>query len=284
MTIDISSIESSVQKILQGSLLGKNKLTKIEKLIIESIVDGLTYRQAGAKYQYTESSLQNAASRLFRELSTIMGMSVTRHNFLDLVSQRPPVAPTPETKNYQVVFDSLQANLWVREDRAQLVSIDYKSVQVLDMTEYLVKYSPRFRATFCLDIGHHNSSLELVESLYDALRVPLVATDIGSAISAALQSHSTLLILRFDRMEWNRSLDAQYAEIITRISLLDHPGCLLVINKEPEQYEVGLKHSLAHQLRWAIDQTILEKGVEPRLIVINNDAQVIYDVLQTYLK
>jgi hypothetical protein len=280
MSIDHDAIENTIQQLLQNNGEHKWQLTKMEKLVINSIIQKITYAEAGAKYQYTESSFQNAASKFFKKLSRILGLVVNRHNLLNVVAEltaSSSVAPPP------VAFERLQANLWVNTSRekAQLISISYQSSQLLDIKEYLLNYSPYFQATCCLDVSA-NSEPEFLQSIGDALLVHFYdACTLLESINLVLQRCPTLLVLRFDssaRDITDRSLWAKYAEIIVNISFAAHQSCLLVIDQESSD------RSLVHDLRVMIDRLIPQKQMPKlRMIVINYDVQVISEVLKTYL-
>jgi hypothetical protein len=87
MSNDINQITAFANIFLQQSSLRKTGLTEAEKLVIDVISQGTTYKKAGIKYKYTESSLQNAASGLFKELSKVVGVTVNRRNFIDLLEK-----------------------------------------------------------------------------------------------------------------------------------------------------------------------------------------------------
>jgi hypothetical protein len=87
MSYDPNEIIVFVTQLLRSSSGRKNLLTEMEKLVISSTIQGITYRQASIKYQYTESSFQNAASHLFREISDIIGIRVNRRNFTEIIGK-----------------------------------------------------------------------------------------------------------------------------------------------------------------------------------------------------
>jgi hypothetical protein len=279
MPIDRDAIENAIQQLLQNNDKHQWQLAKMEKLVIDSIIQKITYREAATKYQYTESSFQNAASKLFKKLSSILGQPINRHNLLDVLADL--ATPSQGSKQVTVTtFDQIQANLWVNTSRekAQLVCISYQSSQLLNIKEYLLNYSPYFQATCCLDISA-NSVQGFLQSIGNALLVRFhdSCTPLES-INLVLQKRPTLLVIRFDRGVNDQSLLAKYAEIITNITLAPHRSCLLVINQGPPE------KSFVHHVQGMIDRlTVQEQIARPRTMVINHDALMVSEVLKIYL-
>jgi hypothetical protein len=297
MAKDSESIEYVVQRLLQGGArLGG--VTDLEKLVIKSIVERITYRQAGFKYKYTESSLQNVAARLFKELSSIIGVPINRRNFLEVIEKELEVAPVIKVPGVEeIVFDRIQANFWIRAGRAAIVSVGYSARQELEMTGYLIQYSPQFEATFCVDVSEKASVLEILWGLCGTLQIPLptprsnVAVLLKS-IAAVLQLRPTLLVLRFDRLSPTaaRPDRRDFAEMLAEIALMEWSGSLLVIDRDPVGNELELRRSLGYQLRNKLDAWgkvpfgDKRKLLGLRLVSIEGDRQVICDLLQTYLR
>jgi hypothetical protein len=296
MPTDIYEIESFLVKLMQASQVRTGGMTELEKLVITTISQKLTYQQASIKYQYTESSFQNAASHLFRDLSAIWGTTVNRRNVLGLIEQAR-VAALQTTNSGKFVFDRIQANFWVKLDRAQLVSVSYQASQQLDLTEYLIKYSPNFRATFCSNVESSSSPLELLLHLADDLQIslPSPANDMQillKTIKLALQKRSTLLMLQFDQSNQVQAQWGDYVDILMELGTIGNGTCLLVVQREPSKPVTDMKQYLDYQVRLASNAAmgIQKEGVsknkmtEARLISINNNQQIICDLLQTYLK
>jgi hypothetical protein len=288
MNNDFDQIERVVQSSLKSGSRRRG-LTEVEKLVIKSIVQSMTYQQASAKYLYTESSFQNAASRLFKDLSSVMGESINRRNFVDTIAKKQLVEldgnPVEKMK-----FERIQANLWVQGNKAKIVSVSYSAPQFLDVTEYLIKYSQHFDATFCLDVNIQLPVLEMLWKLCDVLQVPLPAPRhdkelILQLIKTALQKKSTLLLLRFDRSvkSMDSSLCSEYTDVLIALGKIDRSGCLLVLENDLVGTTAEFKLALSHQLRSKIDAC--NKITQSfRLISINDDQQIICDLLETYLR
>ncbi len=260
MANDFKEIEYTVQCLLKDSNR-QGGLTEVEKLVIGSIIQGMTYGQASAQYKYTESSLQNAASKLFKDLSRIIGVPINRRNFREIIQKEREVIPnTNNINNDQTVFDRIQANFWVRGNRAQIISVGYSARQVLEMTGYLIKYSPQFEATFCLDMSEKVSVIEMLWSLCGTLQITVPSPrnnvqNLLKIIGGVLQARSTLLVLRFDRStsSIDRTLGSDCADALMSLAMMDRRGTLLVIDNDPVGSEAELKRSLGYQLRSKIE-------------------------------
>jgi hypothetical protein len=172
MPTGASEIALFIKQLLKNDSRGKNSLTELEVLVIDVITKKSTYRQASIEYQYTESSFQNAASHLFHELSQVLGVPIRRRNFVEQLAKKWLAMKEAEDAA-TIVFDRLQASLWIRLEQAKLASISYHANNLLDITSYLVAYSPQFEVTYCLDVSSKNSSLELLWSLSNSLQLPL---------------------------------------------------------------------------------------------------------------
>jgi DNA-binding CsgD family transcriptional regulator len=299
MSYDQNQIIAFTNTFLQQNSSRRTSLTEAQKIVIDTILQGMTYRQAGIEYQYTESSLQNAASGLFKELSKRLGVPVSRQNFIELLEKERLTAQ--EASSREFMFDQLQTSLWIRQDSAALISISYNATQKLDITSYLAKYSPYFKATFCLEVSSNSSGLDLLWNLCNKLQaaLPLPKNDQAAllkSIELALKKHSTLLIFRFDR-EVSLSTAhrvsvvsegpnlSKHAEVLTMLALMEHQSCLLILDNDWVSSDAELKRSLAYQLQLMVDRVVCKLKLEtPRLIWIENDSKTAHNVLQTYLQ
>jgi hypothetical protein len=298
MANDPKPIQYIVQQLLQGSLR-EGGLTELEKLVIVSIVQNITYGRASTEYTYTESSFQNAASKLFRDLSQAVGITISRRNFLDVMAKELQVNGTNGEIEFsdvdQIVFDRLQASFWVKANRATLVSVEYQAQQDLEMTGYLIRHSPQFAATFCLDVGEPVAVIETLVSLCGMLQVNLPSSArrnvqmLLKGVGAALRARSTLLVMRFDRLRqpMDRSLRDEYVDAVLALATMDRSGCLMLVDKAAMGLEAMLNKSLVGEINGRID--VLSKnrvlpGGDWRLMTIKDDRSVICDLLQTYLR
>jgi hypothetical protein len=286
-----NEISLFVKQVLKNNARGSTTLTELESLVISTVMKKVTYRQASIQYQYTESSFQNAASHLFKELSLALGTKISRRNFAEVLEKEWLLAEEIQSSS-TVVFDRLQASLWIRAERAKLVSINYHANNSIDITNYLIQYSPQFEVTYCLDVSSKNSPLELLWCLCNSLQLPLPMQKndqpaLLKSIGLALKQRRTLLVLRFDQVliDGNRTIKGDYAEILVMLGLLENFSCLLTLDNDPMTNEAEIKRSLNHQLRLAVDlRAGKQKSLALRMISIENDVQSVCDILKTYLK
>jgi hypothetical protein len=294
------------EQLLNDGGLRRGGLTELERLTIGCILANTSYRQASLAHQYTESSFQNAASRLFKDLSLILSKKLIRRNFVEVMGEEYDRRRAAELEG-EIVFDWLQAQLWLREKQAQIVSISYQANQVLDIADYLVIFSPQFAATLCLTVGGQGSSVELLWSLCQSLQVtiPKAKENVPSLlklIGGALRRRKTLLVLRFDRLNLagSKRLMMEYAQILVALGLMNHDSCLLILDADPMMSEEERQRSLGYLLRRAITYGTAElnDGSESagesrvtkarrsalRLICLENDRQSICDVMQAYIR
>jgi hypothetical protein len=279
-----------VKQLLKNNSRGNATLTELEKLVIGVIIKRITYRQASIQYQYTESSFQNAASHLFKELSLVLGTPVNRRNFVEVLEKEWLLRQEVESSS-SIVFDRLQSSFWIRSEKAKLVSISYHADHLLDIVSYLISYSPQFEATYCLDLSSKSSPLELLWCLCHSLQLPLPTpkNDLPALlkiIGLALKQHRTLIVLRFDQLaaEVHRDRPGDSAEILAALGLMDNSSCLLTLDNDPMSNDAEINRSLNHQLRVAVDMRAgKQKILAPRLISIENDVKIVCDILKTYL-
>jgi hypothetical protein len=279
-----------VKQLLRNNAGRNANLTELEMLVISIVIKKVTYRQASIQYQYTESSFQNAASHLFKELSLVLGTPVNRRNFAEVLEKEWLLTQEVENSS-SIVFDRLQSSFWIRSEKAKLVSISYHANHLLDITSYLVSYSPQFEATYCLDLSSKDSPLGLLWSLCHSLQLPLPTpkndlTALLKIVGLALKQHRTLFVLRFDQLaaETNRDRPGESAEILATLGLMENSSCLLTLDNDPMSNDAEIKRSLNHQLRLAVDTRAgKQKILPPRLISIENDVKIVCDILKTYL-
>jgi hypothetical protein len=299
MSTVLSQLTDIVEHLIQGSPRRKGGLKRLERLAIASIIQKTTYSEASVKHGYTESSFQNAASLLFKDLSPILGITVNRKNFEQVVEEAWETMQEAK-RHEEIVFDRLQVQMWICAERAKLISLSYDANRILDITDYLVDYSPQFAAAFCVDVGEKNSPLELLWNLYQTLQValPMPKNDpqaLLQSISDALQQRKTLLILRFDSLgDVSQSqllnpspVRGEYAEILRAIGLGAGSSCLIAIDNDPVTDEIQAQQSLSDQLRSTVESAASwDSGAKMalRLVSIDNDQQGICELLQTYLR
>jgi hypothetical protein len=299
MAKDFDRVLTLAEQLLNDSGLGRGGLTELEKLTIKCIFANNSYRQASIDHQYTESSLQNAASRLFKDLSLPLGKKLNRRNFIEVMGAEDDRRRAAALDG-KIVFDRLHAQLWLQDKRARIVSISYQANQVLDITDYLVIFSPQFAMTLCVNPSQKGSLLELLWSFCQSLQVAIPKTNgqhvptFLKLIGGAMRRRKTLLVLRFDYLNFSGSqrLMMEYVQILVALGLMNHESCLLILDSDPMTSEEERQRSMGYLLRKAIDAPDLvgeSRGAKARraalrLICLENDRQVICDVMQAYIR
>jgi hypothetical protein len=314
MAANFDRVLALAEKLLNDGGLRKGGLTELEKLTIGCILSGTSYRQASLAHRYTESSFQNAASRLFKDLSLTLNKKLSRRNFLEVMEEEFDRRRAAELKG-EIVFEWLQAQLWLREKQAQLVSVSYRANQVLDISDYLVIFSPQFAMTLCVNASEQGSSVELLWNLCQSLQVTIPKTrgDVSGLlklVGGALRRRKTLLVLRFDgrrpvgdhrlNLAISKRLMMEYVQILIALAVMNHQSCLLILDADPVTNEEERQRSMGYLLRQAITYGTAELNDEPesvgesrvtkarraalRLICLENDRQSICDVMQAYIR
>jgi hypothetical protein len=306
MAANFDRVLALAEKLLNDGGLRKGGLTELEKLTIGCILSGKSYRQASLAHRYTESSFQNAASRLFKDLSLTLNKKLSRRNFLEVMEEEFDRRRAAELKG-EIVFEWLQAQLWLREKQAQLVSVSYRANQVLDISDYLVIFSPQFAMTLCVNASEQGSSVELLWNLCQSLQVTIPKTrgDVSGLlklVGGALRRRKTLLVLRFDRLNLaiSKRLMMEYVQVLIALAVMNHQSCLLILDADPVTNEEERQRSMGYLLRQAITYGTAELNDEPepvgesrvtkarraalRLICLENDRQSICDVMQAYIR
>jgi hypothetical protein len=183
-------------------LLQKRKIhiTPREECILKALFYGQTYQQAGKEYGYSEGTLQNAASKLFKDFSQIFDREINRRNCKAILSEvigtidRRSVVSTEE----QV---AINVDLWMHENHCKVIIIDPNKNQ--DSKKILQScfnnYYSHFHSAIWLD-------LQLFSSIGSFL-IELINT-IGPAIDLTYHNVDRLLDLLIERMYYQRCLIA----------------------------------------------------------------------------
>lgn len=175
MAANLDRMLALTEQLLNEGGIRRSGLTELDKLLVGCILGRKSYRQASLDHQYTESSFQNAASRLFKDLSLVFDKKLNRRNFAEVMGEEYERRRAKELEG-EIVFDRLQAQLWLREKQARILSVSYQANQVLDIADYLVNFSPHFAVTLCLQVSVQSSAVELLWSLCQSLLVTIPPT------------------------------------------------------------------------------------------------------------
>jgi hypothetical protein len=237
------------------SLLSQKRkihITAREKCILKALFYEQTYQQAGKEYGYSEGTLQNAASKLFKDFSQIFDREINRRNCRAVLSE---VIGTVDRRDVLRVEEQVPINidLWMNENHCRVIVIDPNKNQ--DSKKILWScfnnYYSHFRTAIWLD-------LQLFSSISSFL-IELINT-IGPIIDMTYHSVDRLLDLLIERMNHQCCLIAvecsnlQLAgecdscnQLLTAISSRIH-NSLLISNCNWQQCSLGLPKNNPHRL------------------------------------
>jgi hypothetical protein len=177
------------------SLLSQKRkihITAREECILKALFYEQTYQQAGKEYGYSEGTLQNAASKLFRDFSQIFDREINRRNCKAILSE---VIGTVDRRSVLRVEEQIAVNidLWMHENHCRVIIIDPNknkdSKKILQSC--FNNYYSHFRTAIWLD-------LQLFSSIGSFL-IELINT-IGPVIDISYHSVDRLLDLLIERM------------------------------------------------------------------------------------
>jgi hypothetical protein len=175
-------------------LLQKRKIhvTPREECILKALFYEQTYQQAAKEYGYSEGTLQNAASKLFKDFSQIFDREINRRNCKAVLSE---VLGTITQRSMVTTEEQIAINidLWMHENHCRVIIIDPDKNQ--DSKKILQScfnnYYSHFRSAIWLD-------LQLFSSIGSFL-IELINT-IGPVMDLTYHSVDRLLDLLIERM------------------------------------------------------------------------------------
>jgi hypothetical protein len=185
------------------SLLSQKRkihITPREKCIIKALFYEQTYQQAGKEYGYSEGTLQNAASKLFKDFSQIFDREINRRNCKAVLSE---VIGTVDRRSILPAKEQIAINvdLWMHKNHCRVIIIDPS--KNADSTKILQScfnnYYSHFRSAIWLD-------LKLFSSIGSFL-IELINM-IGPVIDLTYHNVDQLLDLLIERMNYQRCLIA----------------------------------------------------------------------------
>ncbi len=292
---DSSSLLETTELLLRKHQMRKGGLTELEKLTLDSVAQGKTYRQASEQYAYTESSFQNAASRLFREISIATGQTVRRRNLVNTLEQQD-LELRIQGGFRENTFKESSSQFWLRNGRAAIITITYKADGILDINDYLTEFSQHFTAVHCLSIVAETNPLQFLWMLCNHLDIPLPkmhnnVSEIIKSIVAALKARKTLMIVRFDhpggdpsssmgvsQQELRSNLKA-YAAAITEIGIARTKSCFLILDNSSIQPYAANPELVTYHIRQE-----LSGSDNLRVISLNNSMPDTWKLLQSQFR
>jgi hypothetical protein len=183
-------------------LLQKRKIhvTPREECILKALFYEQTYQQAGKEYGYSEGTLQNAASKLFKDFSQIFDREINRRNCKAVLSE---VISTVDRRSMvkAEVQTAINVDLWMHENHCRVIIINPDKNQ--DSKKILQScfnnYYSHFRSAIWLDLNLFSS--------VGGFLIELINT-IGPVMDLTYHSVDRLLDVLIERMYHQRCLIA----------------------------------------------------------------------------
>jgi hypothetical protein len=232
--IDEQGAINFLQLILEHHPKRARNITPREKCIVKAILSDRTYQQVGSMEAYSEGSLQNAASKLFRDLDYLLCTKVDRKNFKVTVGEAMAKSLRQESTAI------LTTNLWILEGRSQVVTINNKleSSQSFSVLSLLNSYSPLFTSTFCYQAWKEDPLAELMIGL-----VGNAGADYAQQLTAGnpqaieyfielLQINPSLVIVEYDAQSSKGSIEpkSECMDLLWTLVTRAHNSCVVLLN------------------------------------------------------
>ncbi len=185
------------------SLLSQKRkihITPREECILKALFYEQTYQQAGKEYGYSEGTLQNAASKLFKDFSQIFDREINRRNCRVILSE---VISTVDRRSMIAVEEqtAINVDLWMYENHCRVITIDPNKNQ--DSEKILQSCFNNYHSYFCSAIW---LDLQLFSSINSFL-IELINT-IEPMIDLTYRSVEQLLDLLIEQMQHQSCLIA----------------------------------------------------------------------------
>jgi hypothetical protein len=155
------------------SLLSQKRkihITPREECIIKALFYEQTYQQAGKEYGYSEGTLQNAASKLFKDFSQIFDRGINRRNCKAILSE---AIRTTDHRGLTPVIEQISINvdLWMYEKHCRVITIDpaknQNSKQILQ--SFFNNYYSYFRSAIWLELQLFGSISSFLTELINTI-------------------------------------------------------------------------------------------------------------------
>jgi hypothetical protein len=223
-----------LQLVLESHPQRVKSITPREKCIVKAILSDRTYQQVGSTEAYSEGSLQNAASKLFRDLNYVLCTEVDRKNFKATISAAMAKGTRRE------VASGVTTNLWILEGRSQVVTINNKfgSSQEFSVLNLVNSYSPLFASTFCYQSWKDDPLTELAINL-----VGNAGPDYAKQILAGepqaikqfielLQKNPSLVIVEYELTPSSDSYEPRSGciDLLWTLATKAHNSCFVLVN------------------------------------------------------
>jgi hypothetical protein len=277
--IDEQGAINFLQMLLEHHPKRAKNITPREKCIVKAILSDRTYQQVGSMEAYSEGSLQNAASKLFRDLDYLLCTKVDRKNFKVTIGE----AMTKSCRQESTAV--LATNLWILAGRSQVITINNKleSSQSFSVLSLLNSYSPLFTRTFCYQAWKEDPLVELMIGLVGNAGAAYAQQLIAGAPQAIeyfiklLKINPSLVIVEYDTQSSNKSFETQSAcmHLLWNLVTKAHNSCIVLVNApayfiDEVNNRLQITPPAGHQL--------------PRCLAISGYESRCFEIISLYLK
>jgi hypothetical protein len=175
------------------------QLTGREECVLNALFDDQTYQQAGKDSGYSEGTLQNAASKLFRDLSHIFDRDINRRNCQVIIKA---IMGPDDHQNHQIenAQAAINIDLWMLVNHCQLLTLrSTEATQDKELLQsFFYRYYTHFHRAIWIDVNLFNSLPEVLTELITSLE----------PIDLTFLTTDQMLKLLIDRLREQRCLIA----------------------------------------------------------------------------
>jgi hypothetical protein len=292
--VDKQVFLDSIRTILGQHPNRTKHITPREVCVIEAVLDGQTYQRAGSTSGYSEGSLQNAAAKLFADLSLLLGgIKVSRRNF------RVVMTKWIESNTGDGRTALVTANMWVLSDRIQLVAIDNElnAERTFSVPRLLDEYSGRFERTICCQVWQQDPLKDLMYGLMGSAGAVQARAleegdpDVLRQIVESFRQHSSLVIVEYDATHANNMQFTAAGRLEALRSVVEHAhnSCLVLVDAPPYMKD-SLEQMSRLVLRREAGDVMLgdlsgggkAAATKPRLLSVMGYERRLFEVLNLY--
>jgi hypothetical protein len=157
------------------------QLTGREECVLNALFEDQTYQQAGKDSRYSEGTLQNAASKLFKDLSHIFDRDINRRNCQVIIKAVMERGSSPSHQIEQAQA-AISIDLWMLLNHCQLLTLRSTAAQQDKglLQSFFYRYYTHFHRAIWIDISLFDSLpkvlAELITSL-DPIDLTFLSTD-----------------------------------------------------------------------------------------------------------
>jgi hypothetical protein len=148
----------------------KAQLTSREECVLEALLEEQTYLKAGKDNGYSEGTLQNAASKLFKDLSSIFDRDITRRNCQVIITEVMALDASQHSLS-TTSQTTINIDLWMLVNHCQLITLrsTTPSQEKRLLQSFFYRYYGHFHRAIWLDINLFESFRAVLADLITTL-------------------------------------------------------------------------------------------------------------------